>query len=171
MLVGDDEAATYQNVYSARSLGVELSAGWTAPGDYLALDANATWVDFRNTSSEGAFASNEGERIPNRPYLFATGSARLQQRQLAAANDELALTCTSRYVHAFYRGWEGLGTNKLSVPAQLVHAIALTYLVRGQPAELSFTAEAENVTDAAAFEVFGVPRPGRAFYFKATASL
>jgi vitamin B12 transporter len=171
VLVGDDEAATYQNVYSARSRGVELAAGWTSPGQYLALDGNVTWVDFRNTSSEGAFAANAGDRIPNRPYLFGTGSARLQKRELSAANDELSLTWTSRYVHEFFRGWEGLGTNKLTVPAQLVHGVALTYLVRGQPTELSFTGEAQNVTNAAAFDVFGVPRPGRAISFKATASL
>jgi vitamin B12 transporter len=171
VLVGDDEAAAYQNVYSARSRGVELAAGWTSPGQYLALDGNLTWVDFRNTSSEGAFAANGGDRIPNRPYLFGTGSARLQKRELSAANDELSLTWTSRYVHEFFRGWEGLGTNKLTVPSQLVHGLALTYLVRGQPTELSFTGEAQNVTNAAAFDVFGVPRPGRAIFFKATASL
>lgn len=171
VLVGDDEAATYQNVYSARSLGVELAAGWTSPGRYLALDGNVTWVDFRNASSEGAFVANEGERIPNRPYLFGSGSARLQKSEVAAGNDELSLTWTSRYVHEFYRGWEGLGTNKLTVPAQLVHAVALTYLVRGSPTDLSFTGEAQNVTNAAAFDVFGVPRPGRGLYFKATASL
>jgi hypothetical protein len=171
VLVGDDEAATYQNVYSARSLGVELAAGWTSPDDYLALDGNLTWVDFRNTSAEGAFAENEGDRIPNRPYLFATGSARLQKRALAGPNDELSFTWTSRYVHEFFRGWEGLGTDKLTVDAQLVHGVALTYLVRGDPTELSFSAEAQNVTDAAAFDVFGVPRAGRAIYFKATASL
>jgi vitamin B12 transporter len=171
VLVGDDEAATYQNVYSARSLGVEVAAGWTSPGDYLSLNGNVTWVDFRNTSTEGAFASNEGARIPNRPYLFGTGSARLQKSQVAAPMDELSLTWTSRYVHEFYRGWEGIGTNKLTVPSQLVHGVALTYLLRGKPTELSFTGEAQNVTNAAAFDVFGVPRPGRAFYFKATASL
>lgn len=171
VLVGDDEAATYQNAYSARSRGVELAAGWTSPKEYLALDGNVTWVDFRNTSNEGAFAANQGDRIPNRPYLFGTGSARLQRREVSSANDELSLTWTSRYVHEFYRGWEGLGTNKLTVPTQLVHGVALTYLVRGQPTELSFTGEAQNVTNAAAFDVFGVPRPGRAIFFKATASL
>ncbi len=171
VLVGDDEAATYQNVYSATSRGVELAAGWTSPGDYFSLNGNATWVDFRNTSTDGPFAANEGSRIPNRPYLFGTGSARLQKTRVAAPNDELSLTWTSRYVHSFYRGWEGLGTDKLTVPTQLVHGVALTYLVRGAPTALSFTGEAQNVTNAEAFDVFGVPRPGRAFYFKATASL
>jgi vitamin B12 transporter len=171
VLVGNDKTAQYQNVYSARSLGVETALGWTSPGDYVALDGNFTYVDFRNTSREGAFAANEGARIPNRPYLFGNGSARLQLRQVAAARDELALIWNSRYVHAFYRGWEGLGTDKLTVNAQLLHSLALTYLIKGDAATLSFTGEAQNITDAAAFDFFGVPRPGRAFYFKATAAL
>jgi TonB family protein len=53
VLVGNDKTALYQNVYSARSLGAELAAGWTSPGDYLALDGNVTYVDFRNTSDTG----------------------------------------------------------------------------------------------------------------------
>ena len=171
VLVGNDKTAMYQNVYSARSAGAELAAGWTSPGDYIALDGNFTYVDFRNTSETGPFASNKGERIPNRPYLFGNGSARLQVRQLAVPRDELALIWSSRYVHKFYRGWEGLGTDKLSVPSQLLHSIALTYLVRSDLTTLSFTSEVQNVTDQAAYDFFGVPRPGRAFYFKVTASL
>jgi vitamin B12 transporter len=158
-------------VYSARSLGVETALGWTSPGDYVVLDGNFTYVDFRNTSTAGAFASSEGARIPNRPYLFGNAAARVQFRNVAAARDELALSWNSRYVHQFYRGWEDLGANKLTVSAQLLHSLALTYLVKGDAATLSFTGELQNITDAAAFDFFGVPRPGRAFYFKATAAL
>jgi vitamin B12 transporter len=171
VLVGNDKTAMYQNVYSARSVGAELAAGWTSPGDYIALDGNFTYVDFRNTSDTGPFASNKDERIPNRPYLFGNGSARLQVRQLAVPRDELALVWSSRYVHKFLRGWEGLGTDKLSVSSQLLHSIALTYLVRSDLTTLSFTSEVQNLTDQAAYDFFGVPRPGRAFYFKVTASL
>lgn len=171
VLVGNDKTAMYQNVFSARSLGAELAAGYTSPGDYFALDGNFTYVDFRNTSDAGAFEDYKGARIPNRPYVFANGNARLQLSQLAAARDVLALTWVTRYVHAFYRGWETMGSHKLSVPSQLVHSIALTYLVRGDLSALSFSCEVQNITDQAAFDFFGVPRPGRAFYFKATASL
>ncbi len=100
VLVGDDQTATYQNVYSARSLGVEGAAGWTSPGDYLDVDGNVTYVDFRNTSSTGAFERYEGQRIPNRPYLMGNGSVRLAFREVAARRDELSLSWTTRYVHA-----------------------------------------------------------------------
>ncbi|HTU58647.1 MAG TPA: TonB-dependent receptor, partial [Polyangiales bacterium] len=171
VLVGDDKSAVYQNVYSARSTGVEAALGWTSRGEYVVLDGNVTYVDFRNTSRRGAFAEYEGQRISNRPYLFGNGSARLQVRQVAAARDELSLIWTTRYVHSFYRGWEGIGSNKLSVKAQLLHSLALSYLVKGDSVTLTFTGEAQNLSDAQAFDFFGVPRPGRAFYFKATAAL
>ena len=171
-VVGDDQGATYQNLYSARSLGAELAAGWTSKRDWVVLDGNLTYVDFRNTSTTGAFAKNQGQRIPNRPYLFGTGTARLQARNVASTRDQLSLAWTTRYVHAFLLGWENLGgSNKSSVEAQLLHSLALIYEVKNDLRALSFTGEVQNLTDQAAYDFYGVLRPGRAFYFKATASL
>lgn len=170
-LVGDDQSASYQNVYSARSLGVEAALGWTSLGDYVALDGNATYVDFRNTSKVGALAAYEGDRIPNRPYLFATANVRLSARDVSAPNDELSLTWTSRYVHSFLRSWESLGVDKLAVPDQLLHSLSLSYFVRRDHAELSFSGEVHNLSDAESYDFFGVPKPGRSTYFKVTASL
>lgn len=171
VLVGDNQTARYQNVYSARSLGAELAAGYTSPFDYVSIDGNVTYVDFRNTSKRGGFEDYEGDRIPNRPYLFATGNLRLLTRRLAATDDELSATWTSRYVHSFFRAWEGLGSDKLDVPAQFVHAVACTYAITGGGFDLSFTGEVQNITNEKVFDVFRVPRPGRATYFKATLSL
>jgi len=172
-LVGDDQAASYQNVYSARSLGIESALGWTDPHDFVAIDGNATYVDFRNTSDAGGLADYEGDRIPNRPYLFATGNVRLRAHNVSASEDELSLTWTSRYVHSFYRSWESLGAadDKLEVPDQLLHSLSLSYFVRGDQAELSFSGEVHNLTDAKTYDFFGVPKPGRSTYFKVTASL
>lgn len=171
VLLGNDRVFSYQNVYGARSTGFEASAGWTSLGELLALDGNVTYLDFRNTASEGTFGDFAGDRIPNRPYLFANGSARLQFRGVSAPNDELALVWNTRYVHEFFRGWESVGLRQFKqvVPSQLLHGLALTYLVRGNPLALSFTGEVQNLTDQPAYDFFGVQRPGRAFYFKTTA--
>lgn len=171
LLIGDDQSASYQNAYSARSLGVESALGWSSPREYVALNGNATYVDFRNTSTEGGFADYQGQRIPNRPYFFATGNVRLQAQSIAAPRDEISLTWTTRYVQSFFRGWEGLGTDKLDVPEQLLHSVALTYFIEGDRADLSFSCELQNITDADAFDYFRVPKPGRAIYFKITSSL
>jgi TonB family protein len=171
VLLGNDRVFSYQNVYAARSSGVEGAASWATPGELLTLAGNFTYQSFRNTSDQGTFGDFEGDRIPNRPYLFANGSARLSQKGLSAPNDELSLSYDLRYVHQFFRGWESVGLREFKqvIDAQLTHSAALTYLVRGDDLTISFSGEVQNITDANAFDFFGVQRPGRASYFKATA--
>jgi vitamin B12 transporter len=171
VLLGNDRVFSYQNVYSARSEGVEAAVSWTAPGGLLELDGNATYQSFRNTSAAGTFGDFEGDRIPNRPYFFANGSARLSQKAIAAARDELSLSYDVRYVHEFYRGWESVGLKEFKqvIDAQITHGAALSYLIRGDELSLSFSGEISNLSDAKVFDDFGVQRPGRATYFKTTA--
>jgi vitamin B12 transporter len=171
VLLGNDRVFSYQNVFAARSNGVEGAASWKAPGEFLALEGNFTYQSFRNTSDQGTFGDFEGDRIPNRPYLFANGSARLSQKGLSAPNDELSLSYDLRYVHEFFRGWESVGLREFKqvIDAQLTHSASLTYLVRGDAMTISFSGEVQNISDAKAYDFIGVQRPGRASYFKATA--
>lgn len=167
------DLATHQNVFGARSLGAEAAGRWTVPGDLVTVSGNVTYLDFRNTSTEGAFAPFEGDRIPNRPYFFANGSVRLLGRGIAAPSDELSLTWFTRYVHEFYRSWESIGQRNLKevIPSQLLHTLVLGYDVQGQTIGLGHSLEIQNLTDAKAYDYFGVQRPGRAFYYKITAEL
>jgi vitamin B12 transporter len=170
VLLGNARFLSYQNVFGARSVGVEAAAGWTAPGDHLALDGNVTYLDFRNTSTEGTFGAFADDRIPNRPYLFATGTADLRFADVAAANDEISLAWSTRYVHEFFRSWESVALleSKQVVPSQLLHSLAATYVLR-RALTISSTLEVQNLTDEATFDFFGAQRPGRAYYFKGTA--
>ncbi len=168
VLLGEDRSFSYQNVLSARSLGAEFAVSWASPQELIAVDTNATLMDFRNTSSEGTYGDFEGDRIPNVPYAFANGSLRLRFPAIAVPGDVLTLGWTSRYVHEFFRGWESIGRRdtKQTIPTQLVHGVALIYVVEGDPVTMSYSVEADNVTDARAYDYFGVQRPGRAAYFK-----
>lgn len=170
VLLGNDRYFTYQNVFGARSLGVEAAAEWSSPGDHLAFDVNATYQDIRNVSGEGTFGDFDGDRIPNRPYLLANGGAHARRRAVVRADDELALDWHTRYVHAFFRGWESQGIRELKqvVPSQLVHSVALTYAVREAPYTATSSLEVQNLTDARVFDFFGVQRPGRAVFVKTT---
>jgi vitamin B12 transporter len=170
VLLGNDMVFSYQNVYTARSQGLEAGAGWTSPGSYLSVDGNLTWQSLRNHSDEGTFRDFKGDRIPNRPWLFANLSARLQKPGVSGSNDALSLAYHLRYVNSFYRGWESLGLREFKqvVPDQTTHTLALTYLARGRLTQ-SWTAEIQNLTDARTFDYFGVQRPGRAFFAKVTA--
>jgi outer membrane receptor protein involved in Fe transport len=171
--LGEQGYFTFQNVFAARGLGATGSAGWTSPEQLLALDANLTWLDLRNVSSQGAFGSFDGQRIPNQPHLLANGSARLQLGDVLSPRDELSLTWHTRYVHSFYRAWEKLGREdtKSVIPSQLLHSLALTYVLRNGPTTLSWTLDAQNLTDARAFDFYGVQRPGRTFAAKVVAEL
>lgn len=162
----------FHNVWSSRAVGLEASAGWTSPGRFLWLDGNVTWVDLRNTSSEGPFADFDGDRVPNRPWLYANASARGLVSGVAADDDELSLTWYATYVHDFFRSWESAGRSdyKIVIDAQLLHSAALTYLVAGDRT-FGTTLEVQNITDARAYDFIGVQKPGRAYYFKATFEL
>jgi hypothetical protein len=172
VLLGTEQALKYDNVYAARIAGVEGSAGWTAPDGWAQLVANATVQDLRNASSEGTFGRFDGDRIPNRPWLFASLEGSVRARDLLRANDELMLFGVSRYVHGFYRGWErqGLGAYKQVIPRQLAHGVGLTYAARG-PTALAITVEVQNLTDARVFDSFGVQKPGRALSLKLSGEL
>ncbi|MCP3140357.1 TonB-dependent siderophore myxochelin receptor MxcH [Pyxidicoccus xibeiensis] len=170
LLTGRDRNWSYQNVHGARVLGVEGAAGWSSPGGLVSLDANATVQDARNTSAEGTFGAFEGRRLPNRPWLLANATARVSLRQLAFGEDELSPFWSTRYVHGFFRYWEGLGvvSSKDTIDAQLVQAAGVGYRVRRGGVTLGLTAELENLTDAKVFDFFGVERPGRAGWLKGT---
>lgn len=172
VLLGNDLFFTHQNVFSARTLGAELSFRWTSPGDYVSVDLNGTFQDQRNTSSEGTFGAFEGDRIPNRPWLFANASLTLRWPSPLTDEDALSLSWDTRYVHEFFRSWEsqGLREFKQTVDSQLVHGLALTYRLP-DPVPVSTTLEIQNLTDAAVFDFFGVQRPGRSFFLKLTAEL
>lgn len=173
VLLGKDQVFSYQNVYGARSLGWEAAAGWTSPREYLSVDGNLTWQSFRNTSSKGTFGDFEGDRIPNRPWLFANLSAIAKVKGVISARDELSVNWHSRYVKGFFRSWESVGLRefKHSLPSQLLHTVALTYRVEAAGLHTSSTVEVQNVSDEHAFDFYGVQKPGRAFFWKGTLEL
>jgi hypothetical protein len=144
---------------------------WLSPGDWLSLDANATWQDARNVSSDGPFRDYDGERIPNRPWLFANWSARLQWRGVLTKNDVIAPFYLGGYVHEFFRTWESIGSRRFKavVPDQVQHSAGISWLIQSATrTRTSVTFEVDNLTDARLYDFVGVQRPGRSFSTKMT---
>lgn len=168
VLLGNDRFYTYQNVYAARSRGVEGASSWLSPGRYLALDAALTWQDLRNVSDSGAFLEYAGDRLPNRPYLFSSWGARARLAGWPGAADSIEPFYTGRYVHSFFRGWESIGLReyKQVIPAQVTHAVGLTWTLDRYPTRGWATLEVDNLSDARVFDNFGVERPGRSLALK-----
>jgi vitamin B12 transporter len=173
VLLGTDQFYAYENLYAARALGLESAASWTSPGRLVTLDASLTWLDLRNTSTAGAFSRFEGDRIPNRPYLFGSWGARLRFDGVLDARDTVEPFYHGRFVREFFRGWESVGASreKQTVDSLLTHTIGASWTVARDAVRATSTFEIDNVTDAKVFDNFGVQRPGRAFHLKASAEL
>jgi outer membrane cobalamin receptor len=168
-----DRFYSYQNVYKSRAIGVEGSFAWTPRFRWLTLDGSATYQDLRNASSDGPFGAFDGDRIPTKPWLFASWGARLRFPHVLRADDWIEPFYVGRYVHSFFRGWESFGAldSKDKIDAQITHGAGVTYWLHTDFTTLSTTFEVQNLTDAKVFDFFGVQRPGRAYYVKLTADL
>ncbi|MEZ4324503.1 MAG: TonB-dependent receptor [Polyangiales bacterium] len=158
----------YQNIGESRSLGATLNVSYRSPGDWLAIRGTASYLDARNLSRSGAFADVRGDRLPNRPYLEGAGEVELGVNGLVRDRDRLTAVWGFRYTHAFYLAYESRGTSgaQLTIPAQLVMHAALRYVASYGARTLSTVIEAQNLTDTAVYDFFGVQRPGRAVYAK-----
>lgn len=165
-------AIQYKNVAGAKIWGIEGSLQWISPGSWVVLEGNATWQDARNVSKGGTFQDFDGERIPNRPWIFGNWSARVQWRNILTSDDGISPFYSGRYVHEFFRNWEGIGDKdfKATVPTQVSHTMGVSYW-NSTPARTSITFEIDNLTDARLYDFFGVQKPGRAYSVKVTGEL
>ncbi|AEI61986.1 TonB-dependent siderophore myxochelin receptor MxcH [Corallococcus macrosporus] len=168
-----DATQAYENVDHARSYTAHAGLDWASPGDWVGLNGTVTWLNFRNLAQEGQFSRFHGDRIPNMPWLQASATARLQVSRLLSSADALGLEWTTRFVESFYRSWEsaGRGGDKERVPTQVLHFAALTYRTRFDRRAFSFSFNLQNLTDAPAYDIVGVQKPGRAFSARATVDL
>jgi len=173
VLFGNDREFSYQNVFRARGLGLEQAVAWTAPGRWVGLDGTLTYEDVRVVSDDGAFADFDGDRLPNRPYLFGSWGAHLHFEDWPGAGDVIEPFSTGRYSHAFYRSWESQGMldSKQQIAAQLTHNLGVTWSSTRGSVRLTTTLEIDNLTDAKVYDSFGAQRPGRAVYLKLTGEL
>ncbi len=172
VLLGQTMFLQYQNVRRARALGVEGQLAWSSPGEWVNVQSSFTWQDLRNVSPEGTFGRYDGDRVPNRPWLFGSWGASVRWKHVLT-DDVLEPFYQGRYVHEFYRTWEsvGLASSKQQIPMQLTHTLGLSYGVTTPVGRFSVSAEVQNLTDARVYDVFGVQRPGRSFSLKVTGEL
>lgn len=133
----------------------------------LFVALNGTWLDLRNRSEGGEFGAFAGDRIPNRPWLFATGTARTRW-PLPAENTSITAYWTTRYTGAYTRNWESVANSSFSsqLPEQLAHSAGLGVLWERGARDASLTLDVQNLTNTLLFDVFGVQRPGRALSVK-----
>lgn len=173
ILLGGERHSFHENVYSARSYGVECGVFWSPLRRAVSLEGTFTWQDLRNTSSAGSFAAFQGDPIPNRSNLFGSWGASLRVPGVSGARDKVELFYGGRYVHGFFRSWESAGvrSSKQTIPSQTTHNAGVTWSVESSLQRVAATFEVDNFTDAKVYDEFGIQRPGRAFYVKVTGEL
>lgn len=173
VLLGNDRFYSYQNVYRAVTYFAETAVSWASPGRYLNLGGNLTANDTRNQSKSGIFKNYQGDRIPNRPPLNASWSARLSFSNVFLTGDRIEPFYQGSYTTGFFRGWESQGQRKYKqrIEEQLWHDVGITYLIPTRYTLISNTFEIQNLINDRLFEYYGQQRPGRAFYWKLVADV
>jgi vitamin B12 transporter len=169
-LIADDRVhSIHQNVFTVRTLGTDGMLRWSSRGQALTLQANGTYLDQRNDSTQGPFVAFRGQRVPNRPWLFANASVLFRLPRIASGNDQLSLSWVTRYVRSFLPGWDDddRRDDESRIPKQITHSAGIEYLVRG-PYTMAASLDLSNLTDERVYDVLGVQRPGRATFFKMT---
>ena len=171
LLAEDRVHAIHQNVFSARTLGVDGMLGWVSSQRWIRVRTNSTLQDQRNVSTEGPFAPFDGERVPNRPWFFVNGSVELRIPRVGTDNGELSLQWITRYVHSFWPGWieEADANDDNHIPSQFTHAVSIVYSVLG-PWRVDLALDLTNISDERVYDVLGVQKAGRAAFFKITVS-
>ena len=165
------DRAIHRNITSVISQGVEISVARVSSNNRLRMVLNGTWQDLRNRSTSGTFEASEGERLPNRPYLFSNLSSSYLFPRVFKTNDNLSVFLNGRYVHEFLRTWEldNIAQSFVrEIPAQLFFNTGTTYKRLINKQQFVLTAEIQNITNAKIFDFFGVQKPGRTFFLKVT---
>ncbi|MEL6184811.1 MAG: TonB-dependent receptor, partial [Myxococcota bacterium] len=158
----------YGNVTSARSLGGEAALGWTSPGRYLNLNGSLTYMDYRNTSDSGRDAAFNGDRIPNAPYLFGSGTVRFRFSEILQKSDTVELSYSTRFVEEFFLTWESAGEAefKRRIETQIEASVNLGYRFEVLDQSAAVAVDVQNVFDERLFDFFGIQRPGRAVFVR-----
>ena len=130
----------------------------------------STLFPYTTLFRSGPFQRFSGDRIPNIPYLFANSAAQYELVDILKKRDKLSAFWNVRYVNSFFVSWESAGLQqfKAQVPNQIIHAAGFIYRMPVKNIQNALSIEVQNLTDAKVFDLFGVQRPGRAFYIKST---
>lgn len=168
-LSGGKFAASYVNYGKVKTDGFSVSARY-AFSKWLSVGGNFTQMNIRDNmraAMNGSTANvSYGERMPNRPYMFADSDVNFYWIGFGRKDNTLTVTYDNRYTHSFCYYFSNLGSNSddYMVPDQLAHNITISYGIKQGRYNISF--ECRNLTDARLYDNFSLQKAGRAFYGK-----
>ena len=158
----------YTNEPAVHIKGVEgeLRYDWNKR---LSVVGTMSWQDARSRQrykSDGKPSVIFNDRVPNRPWLFASAEARYTFRNLLQKRDRLSLGADYQWVHWFFLSWESYGQKdtKARIPEKSIVGTNLTYSWHDE--RYSVSLDCQNLFDQTVYDNYKLQKPGRSLFAK-----
>ena len=158
----------YTNEPAVHIKGVEgeLRYDWNRR---LQLSANMSWQDARNRQrykTDGKPSAIFNNRVPNRPWLFASAEAHYTLTDVVQPSDRLIIGADYQWVHWFYLSWESYGSidTKARIPEKNVVGANITYSWHHD--RYSVSLDCQNLFDQTVYDNYKLQKPGRTLFAK-----
>ena len=135
----------------------------------LQVLGNISWQDARNRNrymDDGKESVTYNNRMPNRPWLFASADAHYTFHDLMLKGDRLTLGADYQWVHWFYLSWEAYGAEdtKARIPEKNIFGGNITY--SWQKGRYSVSFDCQNLFDETVYDNYKLQKPGRSLFLK-----
>ena len=135
----------------------------------LQVMGNISWQDARNRNrymDDGKESVTYNNRMPNRPWLFASADAHYTFHDLMLKGDRLTLGADYQWVHWFYLSWEAYGAEdtKARIPEKNIFGANITYSWQKERYSVSF--DCKNLFDETVYDNYKLQKPGRSLFLK-----
>ena len=135
----------------------------------LQVTANISWQDARNRNrymADGKESVTFNNRVPNRPWLFASAEAHYTFPNLLQKNDRLQIGIDYQWVHWFFLSWEAYGAKdtKARIPEKSILGANVTYSWHKE--RYSVSLDCQNLFDQTVYDNYKLQKPGRTLFAK-----
>ena len=135
----------------------------------LQVAGNISWQDARNRQrykTDGKPSAIFNNRVPNRPWLFASAEAHYTFQNLLQKSDRLMLGADYQWVHWFFLSWEGYGAadTKARIPEKNLFGANITYSWHHD--RYSVSLDCQNLFDETVYDNYRLQKPGRMVFAK-----
>ncbi len=149
-----------------KGLEAELRYDWNRR---LQVSGNISWQEARDRQylkSDGKPSVTYNNRVPNRPWLFASAEAHYTFNSLLEKTDRLILGADYQWVHWFYLSWEAYGAKdtKARIPEKNIIGANITYSWCKD--RYSVSLDCQNLFDQTVYDNYKLQKPGRMIFAK-----
>lgn len=139
----------------------------------LQVMGNISWQDARNRNrymDDGKESVTYNNRIPNRPWLFASAEVHYDAAHLVSTilpeTSHLFIGVDYQWVHWYYLSWEAYGAKdtKARIPEKSIFGANITYSWLKE--RYSISLDCQNIFDQTIYDNYKLQKPGRSLFLK-----